>query len=66
MDKTVLNYFTGFKNIKTAQADVGFEDEHTTLDELIEELNPILQRAKFEVLSPRSEAIANIMKEALS
>jgi hypothetical protein len=63
MNKTILKQFTG-KNNKPGGDMVCREELTVDVVNLLQEMKGILKEAATELLQPRPEAIANILKQA--
>lgn len=61
MNKTLLNHIT----VDQEKATVPIEMKGETIPDLVRELKHALLQAENELLSPRPEAVANLLKKAL-
>lgn len=63
MSKTLLNHSTVTETLLHEAGETGFEAD--TLHSLVCELKPLLQLAERELLSPRPEAVLQLLSRAL-
>ena len=64
MNKTLLNHFTLIDSLQHETNDM-VDVQYDSLPMLVRELKPVLLQAQQELLSPRPEAVEQLLKRAL-
>ncbi len=65
MNKTLLNHFTVIQSTQGSSADK-MTGQDNSLQGLVRELKQVLLQAEHELLSPRDEAIEQLLSKALN